>query len=174
MLDQAFLVLDSWLIAPFRWPASPLVGFFLGSLLLAMQSIAVGHFCLLGMRRVQRPLRLKHETEAAKRSDLALAALRVQDKGAYLAQNTLAKDAYGHSMALAVGLMTASLWPAVAALAWMDLRFRGVPLELPFDLPGVGSTVYYPFFFIPLYIVLRLGWGRIWRILHPRFKVAAA
>lgn len=174
MLDQAFFVLDSLLIAPFRWPASPLVGFFLGSLVLALHSVLVGRLCLIGMLKVQRPLRIKHEAEAAKRSDLALAALQVQDKGAYLAQNTLAKDAYGHSMALAVGLMTASLWPAVAALAWMDLRFRDVPLELPFALPGVGSTVYYPFFFIPLYMLLRLGWGRIWRIVRARFGAVAA
>ena len=162
MLYNFFLVLDAWLIAPFRWPASPLVGFFWGSVFLAVQSVAVGHLCLLGMMAVQRPVRSKYDAEAAKRSDLAVQALQVQDKTAYLAQNRLAKDAFGRSMALAVGRMTATLWPAVAGLAWMDLRFRGVPLELPFTLPGVGNTVYYPFFFIPLYIVLRLIWARIW------------
>lgn len=170
MLNEAFLVLDFWLIAPFRWPASSLAGFFLGSVFLAVQSIAVGHLCLLGMLRLQRPLRVKYDEEAAKRSDLAVAALQVQDKTAYLAQNTLAKDAYGRSMSLAVGRMTATLWPAVAALAWMDLRFRGVPLELPVNLPGVGSTVYYPFFFIPLYITLRLGWGWGWRTVRLRIS----
>ncbi|GAB1409813.1 hypothetical protein MASR1M90_09670 [Desulfovibrionales bacterium] len=161
MLAHLFFLLDAWLIAPFRWPASPILGFFLGTCLLALYSIFLGQLSMAGLARIQYKHRVKHDTEVAKRSALSLEALKVQDKEAYLAQNTLAKDAYGHVMSLAVGRMTASLWPAVAALAWMDLRFRGVPLELPFSVPYLGANVYYPFFFIPMYLGLRIAWSTL-------------
>lgn len=161
MLIDLFLFLDAWLIAPFRWPSSPILGFFLGSFILVVYSIFLGQLSMAGLARIQYKHLVKHDTEVAKRSALSLEALKVQDKEAYLAQNTLAKDAYGHVMSLAVGRMTASLWPAVAALAWMDLRFRGIPLDLPFAIPYLGATVYYPFFFIPMYLGLRITWGKL-------------
>ena len=104
-----------------------MTGFFFGCLLLAVQSVFIGRLCTKAMIRLQGKHGLKHEREAAERSGLAIEALKANDKNAYLAQNSLAKDAYGHSAALAVGKVTASLWPAVAALAWLDLRFLRVP-----------------------------------------------
>lgn len=163
MLSFAFDVLDSWLIAPFRWFDVPEAGFFVGILALALQSVALGHFLATIMGRMQHSIMLKHQSEAARRSELAVQALQLQDKTAYLAQNRLAKDAYGHAMALGVGKFTASLCPAVGALAWLDLRFRGVPLALPFDIPGLGGLVFYPFYFIPAYILVRVLWGYGWR-----------
>ena len=159
MLLQAFYLLDTWLIAPFRWTSSAMTGFFFGCLLLAVQSVFIGRLCTKAMIRLQGKHGLKHEREAAERSGLAIEALKANDKNAYLAQNTLAKDAYGHSAALSVGKVTASLWPAVAALAWLDLRFRNIPLELPFSIPGIGSSVLYPFYFIPIYFFTRFFWA---------------
>jgi len=163
MINQIFIVLDNWLIAPFRWIDSPELGLMLGILVLALQSVILGHVCMALMSKSQYAVRLKHETEAARRSALAIEALELQDKNAYLAQNTLAKDAYGHSMALAVGRVTASLCPAVGALAWLDLRFRGLPLALPFPIPGLGETVLYPFYFIPAYFLMRFFWSYGWK-----------
>lgn len=163
MIAQFFAALDAWLISPFRWFDTAEAGFFVGIMALALQSVALGHACMAVMGRIQRTMVFKHQSEADKRSELAMQALRVQDKTAYLAQNRLAKDAYGHAMALGVGKVTASLCPAVGALAWLDLRFRGVPLDLPFAIPGLGATVLYPFYFIPLYILTRYLWGRGWR-----------
>ena len=161
--------LDAWLIAPFRWFESPEVGFFLGIFALALQSVVIGHALMSVMGRMQQSVMLKHHAEAERRSELAMQALQVQDKTAYLAQNRLAKDAYGHAMALGVGKITASLCPAVGALAWLDMRFRGVPLELPFALPGVGDSVFYPFYFIPAYILVRICWGHTLRP-YRRFR----
>jgi hypothetical protein len=163
MLTQIIVVLDSWLIAPFRWFDTPEAGFFVGIVALALQSVALGHGCMAIMGRMQRTIVSKHQSEADRRSEWAMRALQAQDKTAYLAQNRLAKDAYGHAMALGVGKITASLCPAVGALAWLDLRFRGVPLDLPFAIPGIGETVLYPFYFIPVYIFVRILWGRGWR-----------
>ena len=172
MPAQLFALLDAWLIAPFRWFDAPEAGFLFGILALCLQSVALGHALASGMARAQRAVREKHESEAARRSELAMQALQAQDKTAYLAQNRLAKDAYGHSMALAVGRVTASLCPAVGALAWLDLRFREVPLDLPFAIPGLGATVLYPFYFIPAYFLVRSLWAhasRRYRIFrsHP-------
>lgn len=166
MTTTLFNVLDALLIAPFRWFDLPEAGFFLGVLILAFYSVAIGWLCGAGMERVQRSIRVKHEAEASKRSELAIQALQLQDKTAYLAQNTLAKDAYGHTMALAVGRITATLWPAVAALAWLDLRFREVPLPLPATIPGLGDTVFYPFYFIPIYFLVRFLWATVHRKLR--------
>jgi hypothetical protein len=163
MITQLFAALDAWLIAPFRWFETPEAGFFVGIMALALQSVALGHVCMAVMGRMQRAIVFKHQSEADRRSELAMQALHAQDKTAYLAQNRLAKDAYGHAMALGVGRITASLCPAVGALAWLDLRFRAVPLDLPFAIPGLGQTVLYPFYFIPLYILTRYLWGRGWR-----------
>lgn len=149
---------DAALIAPFRWFSPPEAGFVVGILLLCVYSVGLGRLGADTLARVQRPLSVKHEAEAARRSDLAMQALLHQNKDAYLAQNRLAKDAYGHSTALAVGRVTASLCPAVAALAWLDLRFRDVPLALPVAIPGLGDTVRYPFYFIPAYFAVRLLW----------------
>jgi hypothetical protein len=163
MLSLILSGLDAWLIAPFRWFESPEAGFFFGIFALALQSVAIGHVLMSVMGRMQHSVMHKHNAEAELRSELAMQALQVQDKTAYLAQNRLAKDAYGHAMALGVGKFTASLCPAVGALAWLDLRFRGVPLELPLAIPGLGDSVFYPFYFIPSYIFVRLWWGYAWR-----------
>ncbi len=168
MITQLFLALDNWLILPFRWFDSAELGLMFGILMLALQSVILGHAFMALMSTSQRAVRVKHETEAAKRSALAIQALQYQDKNAYLAQNTLAKDAYGHSMALAVGRVTASLCPAVGALAWLDLRFGGVPLDLPFPIPGLGGTVLYPFYFIPAYFLMRFLWSYGWKTFRMR------
>lgn len=156
-----FLWIDGILIAPFRWVNTPELGFFLGIFLLACYSVILGWLSSLGAQRLQRSVVGKHVHEAHKRSELAIEALKLQDKKAYLAQNTLAKDAYGKTMGLAVARITSSLWPPVAALAWLDIRFRGVPLPLPVAIPGLGETVFYPFYFILFYFFLRILYGRL-------------
>jgi len=158
-----FFWIDALLIAPFRWVATPELGFFLGIFFLACYSVILGWLSSLGVQRLQRSVVSKHSQEARKRSELAMQALELQDKNAYLAQNRLAKDAYGKTMGVSVARITSSLWTPVAALAWLDLRFRGIPLPLPVAIPGLGNTVFYPFYFILLYFILRILYGRLIR-----------
>lgn len=158
---KIFFWIDALLIAPFRWATMPELGFFLGIFFLAGYSVILGWLSSLGVQRLQRSVVSKHSQEARKRSELAMQALELQDKKAYLAQNRLAKDAYGKTMGVSVARITSSLWPPVAALAWLDLRFRGIPLPLPVAIPGLGHTVFYPFYFILFYFILRILYGRL-------------
>jgi hypothetical protein len=105
------------------------------------------------MNRVQDRLRKKYDDETKRRQDLSMQALAAKNKEAYLAQNTIAQEAYGHSMSLAMGRMGAAHWPAVMALAWMKTRFE----DAPFPLPMGDLTVSYAWLFLLVYIgIIRL------------------
>jgi hypothetical protein len=104
-----------------------------------------------------------------KHHNLSVKALRSSDKEAYKAVNKQAHEAFGKYFFSQAGAFTLSIWPLPFALAWMELRFGGIPLELPFRLPGVGDSVFYPFFFIPIYIVVRIAYGKLMRRL-PAYR----
>ena len=150
--------LDAWFIGPYRWVEPASAGFLLGTLVLVIQSLALGKLCLAVLERVQSRVRHQVETEVADRQKLSLQALSLQDKTAYLAQNDLAQEAYGRSMALSVGRFCASFWPAVMALAWMKSRFGEAPFPLPLNVSGEPLTVSYVVVFILLYVALSLTW----------------
>ncbi len=141
---------DLLLIAPFRWPDSPEAGFLLGTAVLALVSALVGRASLWSVAFSQRAKRLENDQEVASRQALSFQALAAKDKTAYLAQNELAKDAYGFSMALAAGRGAALLWPGAAALTWLSWRFSDTPLPLVGE--GWGPAA----FFIPLYLLANL------------------
>jgi len=151
-----FLLLDTWLIAPFRWFTPAWAGFLFGTLSLALQSIFLGRFSVFILEKVQHRLHCQYEEETAKRQRLALAAIAARDKEAYLAQNDLAQQAYGKSMALAVGRFSASLWPAVMALSWMGNRFSHTSFPLPLTLEGEPVSIPCALIFILFFIVARL------------------
>lgn len=152
---KAFLVLDALLIAPFRLPADPALGFFCGMVVLAAASALLGRACVAGLSRLQRGRREREEGEARKHHELSLRALQAKDRTAYQASNRLAREAYGNAMALAAGRAAALLWPACAALAWASWRFSGVPLPLVGDAAGPAA------FFIPLYLLAQWGLARL-------------
>ncbi len=151
-----FLILDSWLIAPFRWFTPAWAGFLFGTFVLALQSLLLGRFSLFILEKVQRRMQYQCEEETTRRQQLALAAIAAHDKKAYLAQNCLAQQAYGKSMALAVGRFSASLWPAVMALSWMGSRFSHTPFSLPLTIGGDPVAVSYAFLFILFFIITHL------------------
>jgi hypothetical protein len=104
-----------------------------------------------------------YEQEAVRRQNLSLQALAEKNKTAYLAQNQLAQEAYGKSLAMTVGRAGASLWPAVLALAWMKMRFHDAPFPLPEWLPLGLTGVSYTFIFILFYIAARIAIGHLER-----------
>jgi hypothetical protein len=149
-----FLMLDAWMIAPFRWASPAEAGFILGTFTAAVQSDLLGRLCLHLMNRVQRHLRETCDREVEIRQNLSLKAIQSQDKTAYLAQNDLAQEAYGKSMALAVGRFCARFWPAVMVLAWMKSRFSDTPLSISIDVINTSLTLAYPVVFISLSIFI--------------------
>lgn len=148
-------LLDGWLIAPFRWPQSARLGFLLGIALLALQCVLAGQLCLALLNRAQARLRLKYDQEAAKHQDLSFQALKLQDKAAYLVQNQMAQQAYGHSMALTVGRGAAYIWPLPMGLAWLGLRFRDAGLPLPFIEAQLPAGVVFGALYLCWFVLLR-------------------
>jgi hypothetical protein len=157
MDTEFFLAIDAWLIAPFRWADSAQVGFLLGTAILAIECVIAGRLSLYCVNRAQGRMGHNYEQEAARRQSLSINALAEKNKTAYLAQNQLAQEAYGKSLAQAVGRLGASLWPAAMALAWMSMRFHDAPFPLP-EWLSLGLTgVSYTFIFILFYIAARIA-----------------
>jgi len=159
--SNLFFTLDAWFIAPFRWVAPAHMGFLVGTFVLALQSLLVGHLCLLLLNKVQRRLRDKYDVEVDQRQRLSLQAIAAQNKTAYLAQNDLAQEAYGRSMSLAMGRICASLWSAVMALAWMKSRFSDAPFPIPLWFSDKPINLSYAVVFIFFYICIRIIFNRM-------------
>jgi hypothetical protein len=104
--------------------------------------------------------------EMMERHHQSLNALKSGDKPAYKDINKLANEAYGKSFFLQLAMACASLWPVPFALAWMQTRFSGIAFPLPLSIPLVGKEVSYPFLFIPIYILLRIAFGKLRSHLH--------
>jgi hypothetical protein len=156
-----FLILDTWLIAPFRWLTPAWAGFLFGTFVLALQSLFLGQLSLYILEIIQRRLQYQYEEETTRRQRLALIAIAARDKKAYLAQNDLAQQAYGKSMALSVGRFCASLWPAVMALSWMGSRFSHAPFPLPLTLEGEPVSIPCAFIFVLFFTTARLLLSRL-------------
>jgi hypothetical protein len=163
MTAEIIFAIDAFLIAPFRWTDSAEAGFLLGTAILAVECVLAGRLSLYLIHWAHSRIGLNYEQEAARRQDLSLQALAEKNKAAYLAQNQMAQEAYGKSLAMAVGRLSASLWPVFMALAWMNIRFRDAPFPLPEWMPLGQLGVSCVFIFILFYIFARIGFGRLER-----------
>jgi hypothetical protein len=163
ILRNFLLSLDPFIIWAFRLSDSAWTGFFIGSVLLNLACVMMGDVTSILARRLNRKVYGAYHDEMVKHHNLSVKALRSSDKEAYKAVNKQAHEAFGKYFFSQAGAFTLSIWPLPFALAWMELRFGGIPLELPFRLPGVGDSVFYPFFFIPIYIVVRIAYGKLMR-----------
>jgi len=152
-----FQALDALLIAPFRLLPGPEAGFLFGVCVLAVAAAALALVSVALVARTQRARRDRVDAETKKRHDLSVQAAQAGDKTAYLAQNQLAQESYGNSLALSAGRGAALLWPGAAALTWLDWRFDGVPMPLLWDSAGPAYV------FIPLYVLALWGLARLAR-----------
>lgn len=155
--------LDPGIIWAFRLLSDPWTSFFLGMVYLTLLCVVLGDISSLLVRRMNRKVYGRYRDEMVRHHNLSVEALKSSDKAAYKAVNKQAHEAFGKYFFSQAGAFTLSVWPLPFALAWMELRFGGLPLTLPFSLPGVGDSVFYPFFFIPIYIAVRISYGRILR-----------
>ena len=134
---------DAVLIAPFRLPASPEAGFFVGVAVLALGSAAAGRGCMALVAWLHRVRRAESDREMARRTELSTLALKAGDKAAYLVQNRLAKDAYGTHAALAAARGAALLWPGAVGPGLAVLAVRGRShcrsWRTPWDRPPIFS-----------------------------------
>jgi hypothetical protein len=151
-----FQAVDNFLIIPFRVFSNPEAGFYFGITVLALFSALLGWGSKGLVAFANRVRRKQEDGEATRRSELSFQALQMKDKEAYLAQNHLAQEHYGNSLALSAGRGAALLWPGIVALAWLTIRFEGVPA--PYLWASAGPvTVFFPPYVLALWALSRLG-----------------
>ena len=135
-----------------------------GLAVLTLLCVITGDFTSHLARRLNRKVYGKYRDEMVRQHNLSVQALKHSDKDAYKAVNRQAHEAFGKYFFSQAGAFTLSIWPLPFAMAWLDIRFGGVPITLPFAIPGVGDSVFYPFFFFPIYIAVRIIYGKIMRL----------
>ena len=161
VLPGLFEAVDSLLIAPYRWPGHPVIGWWLGTSILAIWTALLGRLTIALVFRVNRRYIEETVQEMDQRHHQSINALKSGDRSAYKGINKLANEAFGKSFFMQIAMASASLWPLPLALAWLQTRFASVDFPLPVTLPVIGNSVSYPFIFIPLYILTRIVIGKL-------------
>lgn len=165
MFDLSFL--DAACIKPFQvllgLGLPPMAAFLGGSAVLCLACILVGELTMAGAYYLNRGHFAKIRRDMVVNQNLSIQAIQHKDKQSYKACNKVANEAFGLSFFSGVALFAASLWPVFFAMDWMGRRFAGVEFSLPLLDAPVGFT----FFFVPLYIALRVGFSlqvkpRLW------------
>jgi hypothetical protein len=167
--NALYLHADAFLISFYRLTGVTLLDYFIGTTILALIAVVIGEFTMSLSFRVNRRHIEEGTEEMVKMNNLSVKALMGGNKTGYTACNKMANESFGKQFFLMIALSTASLWPACFALAWMHSRFAAVTFRLPFPLPLFGQTVGYAFTFIPIYICVRIVFGKLKRYL-PYFK----
>jgi hypothetical protein len=170
MLSDIWWLADMVLISPYRLIPIPLIGFFVGTFCLVMWCVVIGEFTLSLAIRFNRRHINALKGEIAERESLSIQAYAAGDRAGYKALNKQANDAWGRHFFTMAAYSAGMLWPLPFALAWMQTRFAAVEFAFPDSLPLLsGHAVGYPFFFIPLYILARILFGRL-RSRLPYFR----
>lgn len=162
-----YTYLDAALMPLFRFPETPILGFYLGTLVLALVCVVLGDFTYNLVVRADRKKIGENTAETIRLNNLSIDALQAGDGDSYRACNKLANEAFGRMFFLQVALSTASLWPVPFAMAWLQYRF----FEAVFPLPGVSVTLGYAGVFLPMYVLARILFGQI-RSRLPFFRGA--
>lgn len=155
------LLLDPWFIAPFRWLPSAMEGYFLGTVILALQCIILGDLSATAVAYLNRDYLRKIQEKMDRNHNLSELALIQGDKESFKAINRQALDAFGYSFSMGAAIFCVSIWPMPFLLAWMNLRFAEAPLELPFHVPFIGPSVHYFASFLLLYIAVRMVYSQV-------------
>lgn len=157
---------DPVLIAPFRFFANPIVGWWAGIFALSFWSTLLGELTSAGVFRINRRAVIKNMDETAYYHEQSLKAKQAGDEKAYSGINRLANEAYGKSFFLMIAMGMATLWPAFFAAAWLDMRFGDLVFSLPKWAGGLELNFLAPF--ILCYVGVRVGYGRIKHLLGRR------
>lgn len=150
--------LDALLIAPFRLPASPHAGIWLGSAVLALWCLLLGELTRAVLFLLQHRRFSRMQDEMVRYHNLSVDAIHAGNKEAYLAANSLAHETFGNSFFAQAATGLASVWPVPFALGWMAQRFEGLAL---YAVPGTTRTLGYVFVLFSVYMAERLLFARI-------------
>ena len=146
--------LDPILIAPYRWFQDPLIGWLIGTFVLALWAAVLGLLTLSLAYRVNRVYVKKVLTKTGYYHEQSLKAKAAGDEEAYKKINSLANEEFGRSFFLLMAMGMASLWPAFFAVAWLHERFGYMTFfALPAWVGGYRLNFIGPF--VGLYILAR-------------------
>jgi hypothetical protein len=159
LIIYLYTVIDDILMPFFRFPDSPLAGYYLGTFLLSLACVIIGEYSISLAFRFNKDRITRDYRDINHFQDLSIKALKASDKSAYKACNSIANDAYGKSFFSRISLSASSLWPVFIALGWMQYRFAGVEFRLPL-LSSSLSYGYVPTFIV-CYIATRILFGKI-------------
>ncbi len=151
-LNSLLLAVDSFLIAPYRWADDPMLGWWVGTFILAIWAGILGELTLAAAYRINGAAMSQRLDETAYYQERSINALKSGDKPSYKAINRLANDAFGRSFFLLMAMGMSSLWPAFLAGAWLQSRFGDLRFSFPFFDNGLN---FLPFFLI-CYIIARI------------------
>jgi hypothetical protein len=160
--------IDPFLIAPYRLFEAPMLGWWVGTLVLAFWSVLVGELTLAGVYRINRAPVKTYADQTLYYHKQSLKAKEAGDEKAYKGINRLANEAYGKSFFLFIAMGMASLWPAFFAAAWLNMRFGEFGFVLPQWAGGFELNFIAPF--IMLYILVRFAFSRVRRFI-PFLKI---
>jgi len=156
-------VIDPLLIAPYRLVQDPMLGWWIGTSILAFWSVLLGELTLALVYRVNRKPVNEYASQTLYYHEQSLKAKQVGDEKAYKGINKLATEAYGKSFFLMIAMGMASLWPAFFAAAWLKMRFGDIVFNLPKWAGAFEISFIAPF--VIVYILIRVVFARIKRAL---------
>jgi hypothetical protein len=151
--------IDPVLISPYRWFENPLLGWWVGTWILALWASLLGELTLALAYRVNRRHIAKNWEQTEYYHLRSLNAKAAGDDNAYKGINKLANEAFGKSFFLFMAMGMASLWPAFFAAAWLNKRFADIVFTLPGWAGGFELNFIAPF--ILLYIAARLLFSKL-------------
>ncbi len=160
MGDSLYSQLDAFLILFFRLADNPMLGYLVGIAVLSLICVILGELSMGLAYRWNHAFLKRDNRRLVRLQNGSLRALQARDKDGYQALNREANDAFGKVFFSQVALAAASLWPLPFAMQWLESRFGDVAFSLPLALPKVGDAVGYAFTFIPMYILVRVVFGR--------------
>ncbi|MFP4477494.1 MAG: hypothetical protein ACLFOY_18165 [Desulfatibacillaceae bacterium] len=166
-MNELFLLVDSALIWLYRLPEIPILGYYLGTFVLALLCVVAGTLTVYAAHAVNGAVLKKTGEKMVDMQNASIHALAQKDKEAYKACNHEANEAFGRYFFSQIALGASSLWPAAFALTWMQGRFG----EVEFVLPGPGWSVGFVFTFVLLYVLAHRLFSRVKRRL-PLFAAA--
>jgi len=158
--ETIYAHIDAGLIYFFRLVDNPMLGYLVGIAVLGLFCAVIGDLTVALAFRINGTFFKQDNQELVRMQNKSLLALRARDKQSYQACNEVANDSFGKVFFTQLALGASSLWPVPFVLQWLGERFADVAFLLPFPL-GARTSVGYAFTFIPMYILMRILFGKV-------------
>jgi len=145
----------------FRYPDSPVMGYFLGTVVLSIICVAFGELSIYLAFRFNKD-KIDHTYKNMDHyQHLSIKALIAGNKKAYKACNSIANENFGKSFFMQITLAAASLWPLLIALGWMQHKFADVDFAGQFSFPGSEYVLGYFTTIVFCYFMVRIIFNKI-------------